>query len=206
MTAGPADLSCAVQVGGESRRFGRDKAILVVRGRTLTERVVTTLRGVSDDVMIVGNRLDRFERLPCRLIEDEIAHGGALGGIYTSLLHARHPYVFVAGCDMPLLNPRLVSFLHSLAPGYDVVMPYLRQMPEPMHAVYGKAALTAIRRIVDKGNARIIEFLAEVRVRAVAEEELRTADPDLQSFFNLNNERDLADLEQILERRSGASS
>ena len=204
--AGAADLSCAVQVGGESRRLGRDKAMLMVRGQTLTERVVTALRGVSDDVMVVGNRLDRFARLPCRPIEDEVAHGGALGGIYTSLLHARHHYVFVAGCDMPLLNPRLVLLLRSLAPGYDVVMPYLRQMPEPLHAVYGKAALTAIRRLVDKGNARIIDFLAEVRVRTVAEDELRTADPELQSFFNHNDERDLADLEQLLERRSDTSA
>src|SRR5256885_9103738 len=52
-------LSAAILTGGQSRRMGRDKALLVLDGRTLLERTLATLAEVADEVIIVGEREDR---------------------------------------------------------------------------------------------------------------------------------------------------
>lgn len=184
-------VSCAVLVGGYSRRLGCDKALIRLDGITLTERVATRLATVSDDVMLVGNRLERFTGAPWRRIADEVEGFAALGGIYSSLLAARHPHVFVAGCDMPFLDTGLVRYLCSLTLGFDVVMPYIRGLPEPMHAVYSRAAIPAIERLITSGERRILRFFPEVRMRAVPEDRLREIDRELNSFFNVNTPEDL---------------
>ena len=185
------DLSCAVLVGGYSRRLGLDKATLMMGGTTLTARIAARMAEVSDDVLLVGNRLERFRDLRWRGIPDSIEGFAALGGIYTALLAARHPYVFVAGCDMPFLSTALVRYLAGLAPGFDVVIPYVRGLPEPLHAVYARTVIPAIERLIAQNERRILRFFDEVRVHATEESALRELDPELLSFFNINTPDDL---------------
>ncbi|MDH7489415.1 MAG: molybdenum cofactor guanylyltransferase [Anaerolineae bacterium] len=193
------EVSCAVLAGGTSSRFGSDKALLQVDGQMLIQRVVARLSKISNDVLIVGNNLGRFEGVRARLVEDRVQGAGALGGVYTAVEACRHPYVFCAACDMPFLDLNLIRYMVLLAPGYDVVIPYVRGEPEPLHAVYAKACAPAIKAALDAGERRIISFLAQVRVRDVREDEIRILDPDLHSFFNLNVPEDLARMQAILE-------
>ncbi len=191
-------FSCAIQVGGKSRRFGRDKTLLQVEGQPMAVRIVNRLRGVSDDVMLVGNRLERFDRIPARQVPDTILGMGVLGGIYTSIQEARNPYVFVCACDMPFVNPALVRFLASVAEGYDVVMPHPGGVPEPLHALYGKSALPAIERLIRLGDPCPLSLLSEVRLRLVDDNELQVVDPRLLSFFNVNKPQDWTAMQSIL--------
>lgn len=194
-------VSCAVLAGGASSRFGRDKALLPLGDQTLIQRVVDRLIKISDDVLIVGNKLERFQGMEVRLVEDLVKGAGALGGVYTAVQVCRHPYVFCAACDMPFLDLNLIRYMILLAPGYDVVMPYVRGEPEPLHAVYSKACAPAIKVALDAGERRIISFLGQVRVRDVREDEIRILDPNLRSFFNLNVPEDLIRMQTLLEEQ-----
>ncbi len=191
-------ISCAIQVGGKSRRFGKDKALVDVEGQPLAARIVDRLRGVSDDVLLVGNRLHRFQGLSARLVTDEITGWGALGGMWTSLRQARHPLVFVCACDMPFVDPAVVRFLADLSDGYDVVIPRLGGILQPTHAVYHRAVLPAIERLIATGDRCPLNFLPDVRLRTVSEDEIAPIDPQLRSFFNINRPRDWEQLQHIL--------
>ena len=190
-------ISCAVLVGGNSIRFGRDKALVVMEGETLVERIVNQLAEVSDDVMVVGNRLERFGSLRARLLRDRIDGMGAVGGTYTALRSARHPYVFVAACDMPFLNAALIRYMSSLVQGYDAVVPYIDDMAEPMHAIYGKTALPAIKRLIATGDRCMLNFLPDLTLRAVAKDEIEQIDPQFRSFCNLNTPQDWAEVQAL---------
>lgn len=199
------EVSCAVLAGGASSRFGRDKALLQVGNQTLIQRVVDRLRGISDDVMIVGNNLGRFDDTDARLVEDLVKGAGALGGVYTAVEACRYPRVFCAACDMPFLDLNLIRYMVLLSPDYDVVMPYVRGEPEPLHAIYGKMCARAMKAALDSGERRIISFLPQVRVRAVGEDEIRVLDPEFRSFFNLNVPDDWNRLQVLLrEGKTGA--
>lgn len=192
------EVSCAILAGGASSRFGRDKALIEVGDETLIERVVARLTKVTDDLLIVGNALSRFRHLNAHLVEDRVEGLGALGGIFTSLQTCRHPHVFVCACDMPFLDMNLIRYMFLLSPGYDVVMPYIAEEAEPMHAIYGKTCLPAVTELVRAREARIVTFLPQVRVRDVREDEIQIFDPQFRSFFNLNTPEDLDKMRALL--------
>ncbi len=164
--------------------MGRDKALLPIGPRTLIETVVTRLREVCGEILLVTNTPEAYGHLGLPMVPDALPPGQSLVGIYTGVRHVGRP-AFVCACDMPFLNPALIRFMGALAEGADVVIPRHGSEYEPLHAVYTPACLDPIRRCVER-QGRNIDFLPDVRVRIVEEEELRRFDPDLRSFINVN--------------------
>ncbi len=106
----------AVLAGGQSRRFGTDKAQALLAGRPLIEHAIDCLAGQVDQVIVVGRPPvdDEVDAIPDR----PIAGLGPLGGLNAALHHARengfHAVVTV-GCDMPSLPRDLVARLRAAA-------------------------------------------------------------------------------------------
>jgi molybdopterin-guanine dinucleotide biosynthesis protein A len=99
---------------------------------------------------------------------------------------------------MPFLNRELLEWLIGLSSDVDVVMPTIDGQMDPMHAVYRREpCLEAIDRALRNGQKRMIAYLGDVRVREVTESELRTHDPELRSFFNINTPEDLAEAQRL---------
>ncbi len=194
-------VSCAILAGGKGSRLGDDKALLDVEGVPLIETIVMGLREISGDVMVVGTHLSRFKFLKVRLVEDIVPDLGALGGICSALKVAKHRHVVVVACDMPFINMNLVRYLVLLSTGYDVVMPYVGEEAEPLHAVYSKACLAAVQDSIEAGERRIVSFLPRVRVRDVREDEIQILDPEFASFFNVNTREDLDRMKALLVER-----
>jgi molybdopterin-guanine dinucleotide biosynthesis protein A len=78
----------------------------------------------------------------------------------------------------------------SLAADYDVVLPRLGDLAEPLHAVYGKGCLRPMEQHLALGRRRIVVFLDEVRVRYVERAEIDRYDPRHLSFLNVNTPED----------------
>ena len=56
------------------------------------------------------------------------AKRGSLIGLYSGLLRSRDEYNIVVACDMPFLNPGLLSYMAGLHAGYDAVVPQKRRI------------------------------------------------------------------------------
>jgi len=198
--------SAVVLAGGKSSRLGADKSFLLLDGQPLIARTVQRLSVLSDDLIIVTNTLERFKPLglAARLVADERPGEGSLMGIYSGLKAARHPYALVVACDMPFLNPPLLRYMLSMAPGYDVVIPRLADMLEPLHAVYGRTCLPWIARLLDEGRRKIIAFLPYAKVRYVEESEIGRFDPLHLSFVNINTPQDWEQVQGLLSTRNSS--
>lgn len=194
-------FSVVILAGGQSQRLGRDKALLEVDGQPLIRRTVQLLSALGDDLIIVTNHPARYEplALPARLIPDEQPGFGALMGVYSGLKAARHPYALAVACDMPFLNLDLLGYMRSLVEGQDVVIPRSGELLEPLHAIYGRACLPAMKRKLDQGCRQVIAFFPEVRVRHVEEDEIRRFDPQSLSFVNVNTLEDWVRVRALLE-------
>lgn len=188
------DSSVLVLAGGQSSRLGTDKSFLLIDNQPLVARTVHKLAALSDDLVVVTNDLERYRSLalPARLVPDEAPGMGSLMGIYSGLKVARHPRALVVGCDMPFLDLSLLRYMLSLAGGYDVVIPRLGELLEPLHAVYSNACLPAMDRLLGQGRRQIITFFHEVRVRYVERAEVDRFDPGHLSFINVNTPQDWA--------------
>ena len=131
--------SAAILAGGHATRFGgRDKAALVVDGRTMLDRQVAVLAPLTNDLLIVGGRM---HHPAARTIADAVPGCGPLGGLHTALTHARGDAVFLIACDMPYVTSPFIAYLLSLAGGADIVVPRSERGYHPLCAVYSPACL-----------------------------------------------------------------
>jgi molybdopterin-guanine dinucleotide biosynthesis protein A len=206
------NISLVLQAGGKSSRMGRDKALVPFRGMTLIEYILSQTQGLAQDTLIITNSPDDYRFLGLPLFPDVIPDWGALGGLYSAIIHAPQDTCLVLACDMPFVNRPLLTYLVSLLPDHDAVIPRLdptgNQMPafaEPFRAVYRKTCLPPIKAAIDAGQRRVISFFDQVNIRFVERSEIEPFAPGLQTFFNVNTPEELTQAEQIAQNRGAVN-
>lgn len=103
----------AVLAGGESRRFGSDKAAALLHGKPLIEHAIAALAAQTGAVIVCGREGGDWA-------PDRPGPGlGPLGGI-NAAIHAAaargYDAVLTCGCDVPVLPPGLASRLRDAGP------------------------------------------------------------------------------------------
>jgi molybdopterin-guanine dinucleotide biosynthesis protein A len=189
-------LSTIVLAGGHSHRLGQDKALLPWRGRTLIEYIVSQLKAISDDVLVITGPQVRYRELvDVPIFADAIKGAGPMGGLYTGLTHARYDYSFVAACDMPLLSRAVIDLLREELDGSAwAIVPKIADYRVPTLAIYHKKSLSVIERLLAQGRTSLQELLDAIPTKIISEQKLRQIDPALRSFFNLNTPEDWEEL------------
>ena len=165
-----------VLAGGQSRRFGSDKALARLDGATLLELAVGRLAGWCDAVVVAGRA-----EAPCEVVADWPAPGmGPLGGIAGALRLARargFDAVLTCGVDSPGLPDDLAALL---APGPAYVA------DQPVIALWPVAAAEVVADILQADGRHSMLALAE----AMEARPVRLARP----ASNVNSPDDLAAL------------
>lgn len=112
----------AVIAGGQSSRFGSDKALAMLDGHPLIAHVLSTLSAQTDEVVVCGRASAGYASLP----DYPSAGLGPLGGIAAALRHAAScgfDAVATSACDTPHLPRDLVERLGQQAPAYVASSP-----------------------------------------------------------------------------------
>ena len=185
------DVAGVILAGGKSLRYGKNKGLAKINGIPLIERVVQVMNSLFQHLIIITNTPDEYAYLRLPMHEDLIKRIGPLGGIFTGLSVISNNAGFFVACDMPLLNRELIRHMVENKNDFDAVVPRVSEEKEALHALYSKRCLPAIRRLIDTGEYRVIRFFHEVSVWYVDEDEIRSFDPELRSFFNVNSPHDL---------------
>jgi molybdopterin-guanine dinucleotide biosynthesis protein A len=200
-------ISAAVLAGGASRRMGTDKALLEVAGRPLLARVIEVLRGLGDDVFVVGDRA-QYRRFGARVVPDAYPGAGALGGIATALRHAQYDVTVVVACDMPFLSVEVLQAMALEPRDYDVLVPVKEgerstrggdRTFETLHAIYSRACLPVIEQCIQRGDLKVTDLFSHVRVRVLSNDWVRAIDPDGRSTVNVNDPAELQRVRQLWE-------
>ncbi len=192
-----------ILAGGSSRRFGRPKALEVVAGTTIVERVVEAVAPFAGEVVVSIAEAPLAETLrrllpTAAFVIDRRQGKGPIEGIIRGIEVARGERLLVAPCDAPLLQPELYRLLLASLGAHDAAVPKL-DVFDPVRAVYRTAAL---RRILSgpkvdlPSPSSLVDRLDAV---FVLEDQLRTVDPRLDSFLDVN---EASDLELVLARIS----
>ena len=167
-----------VLAGGQSSRFGSDKALALLDGETLLARAVQTLSQWCDQVVVVGR-----SEAPVPCLTDWPRPGmGPLGGIAAALRHAaQHGFdeVLTLGVDCADLPDDLPALLGA-APAYVASQPVIGRWPAQgagaVEAVLAGDGKHSLRALAERLGARAVEL---------------PRDP-----ANINTPADLAELEQ----------
>ena len=178
-------------------RFGRDKALEIIDGYSLLDKVISSVSRVSEKIIVVTSqeKIPLFGSVNCiqKVVVDAYPNKGVLGAIYTGLLHSYTPYVLVVGCDMPFLKLPLLQYMADITRknNFDAIVPKLSGMIEPLHAIYSRNCLSTILILLQRGKFRVSDLINLVNTRYVCEDEIDKFDKDHLSFFNINNMDDL---------------
>ena len=184
-------LTGVVLAGGASTRMGCDKPQLRFYGAKLLPQLVDRLLPLCEGGVLVVRRApsQQLPDLPegARVVDDLLPEHAALGGLYTGLALAPTPYVFLAACDMPLLDAGLISWMGTAGPpGTDVLLPVSSGRPQPLHAIYSHHCLAAIKEALLSGEFRMDGWHGSVRVQRLDEEDWGPVHPSGHSFCGAN--------------------
>ncbi len=194
-------VTSIVLAGGKNRRLGRNKALETIGGKSLIEYVIERLRLLTSQLLIVTSReqSNLLAAGKAEILVDLYPDKGPLGGLYTGLLASRSQRSVVVACDMPFLNRALLSYMMQISASFDLVVPRLNNMVEPLHAVYSKDCLAPIEHLLKLGRLSVLELLTLVNVKYVAAEEINRFDSEHLSFFNVNTEDDLEKARKLVK-------
>jgi len=186
-------VTAAILAGGRASRFdGRDKSALVIGGSRIIDRELEALSPVASEILIISNDAARYAGLGIPVVGDRVAGAGPLGGIYSALVSARHPWVLIVACDMPFVSTTLFETLvGAMDDDADAVVPRSAQGLEPLCAIYAQRAAPILKRRLDAHAWRVGEMIAELRVREIAGAALAGLD-DGRLFENVNTPHDYA--------------
>jgi molybdopterin-guanine dinucleotide biosynthesis protein A len=172
----------AVLAGGQSSRFGSDKAMALLDRESLLAHALAAIRGQCDALVICGRQVEGIESIADRPARDL----GPLAGINAALHHARDAgfdAVLTVGCDTPLLPPDLaVSLMSGGQGGYVADLPVIGLWP-------ARLAAHLDAHIASGAKRSIRGWAAQAGVAAV---DLAIAIP------NINR---VADLDALIARR-----
>ncbi|WP_408955609.1 molybdenum cofactor guanylyltransferase [Natroniella sp. ANB-PHB2] len=189
-------MNAILLAGGESSRFGTNKALAKLGGQRLIERISRILKKNFDKVYVVVNNKKDYSFLEgVELVKDIIPYQGPLGGLYTGLNYSSAQYNFLLACDMPCINGAYLKFLQEQKRDYDLLISQLGDCLEPLAAVYSKNCLPAIKKRLEMKDLKLTNFFSEVKVKTINEEELKKIVNPEYLFYNVNYQ---ADLEQLV--------
>lgn len=173
--------------------MGTSKALLLFDDEPLIVHVVATLQRLFADVVVVAAPEQDLPSMPVRLVSDEVAYQGPVGGIYYGLMAAGSDAAFVTSCDSVFLNIDLIAHLLDQLPEHDVVVPHWQGRFQPLHAVYRRSVSPLLAEQLAHGQLRPVYLFDKVRLRRVDEDEIRRFDPEGSSFYNMNTPEDYAE-------------
>ena len=176
-------------------RMGTNKAFLDINGERLIDRTVKIFKDIFHELILVTNSPLDYLKQDCVIVTDILKNKGALGGIYTGLFFASHDRAFVCACDMPFLNKAFIKYMIERCGDNDIVVPRSPDGLQPLHAIYSRRCLPAIKRIIDRDQLKITGFYKGLKTLEIPWDVIKSYDPEGKMFFNVNTPEEL---EQIL--------
>ncbi len=198
-----------ILAGGESARFGRPKALVDIGGNPMIRWVIDAVTPLGDEVVVsvANSRMaDRIRPIApqARFVVDRREGVGPIEGIARGFETARGERVIVAPCDAPLLRSELYRLLLEVLGEFDAAVPRLEAI-DPVRAVYQRRrVLEVLNR--SRGIPSPSALVDRLRCRFVDADRIRAVDPDLTSFWDVNNPADLDRVRQELAARDPGTS
>ncbi|GAA5533442.1 putative molybdenum cofactor guanylyltransferase [Deinococcus aluminii] len=189
-------FAAAITAGGQSRRFGSDKAAARLEGRTLLEHVAASLAGCPLRLLIAPP--GRYALPGWQGVPDTRPGEGPLAALEAALQAAQAEvgpgWLAFAGVDMPRLTPRYWETLaRARTPDALAVLALDAEgRPQPLAALYHTDLLPHVTARLEAGERRLRAAARPESTVVVPPHVLEAVSPD--ALRNVNTPADLAAL------------
>ena len=198
--------------GGKSTRLGADKGLISLEGMSLINWVIEKLDSVVDEIMVVVGKPDVMPSYSMivptnvRVICDVYPEDSPMIGLISGLQEANGEYAAVCASDMPFIEPDVLEMLFCSSSGANgTLLLKPNGWVEPFPSIYKVS--TCLK------YAKSLKRSGELRIRKVLEtmpdtvkvpiDKLRSVDPELRSFIDIDTIDSLEDAKSIIKRVNG---
>lgn len=193
-----------VLAGGASSRFGTDKALAELQGKSMLARTAEMVSSACSNVAVVAPE-NKTSGAKLRTVPDRWPGQGPLGGILTALLDVQEgmpqeSWCLIVSCDMPFLTADWLRFLaeRALDSGAEAVVPKSAQGWEPLCACWKTSAAEIVLPNFEAGTRKITEALNALRVEVLDEKDWKRFDSSGRLFWNMNTMADYDEVRRVL--------
>jgi molybdopterin-guanine dinucleotide biosynthesis protein A len=192
------DLVAIILVGGRSSRMGRPKPWLDLGGQPLLAHVVARVQPWVREIVLVAAPDQALPALgdtlvPVTVVHDDRPGEGPLPALACGLATVTQEWALTLACDAPFVAPRVVAHLaHMRAADVEAIVPEWNGRVQPLVALYRRRFAAAVVDLVGRGERRMHALATLPGVRIIAEDVLRSLDPDGASFRALNTPEEYA--------------
>jgi len=194
-----------VMAGGGSTRFGRDKALSELGGKTVLATMCEMVRDSVGSVTVVAPP-GRYSNLGVAVLNDRWPGDGPLGGIITALLASTEAteaveWNLMVSCDMPFLSSDWLRFmtLRALKSETKVVVPRSESGVEPLCACWRTNAAATLKAAFERGVRKVTDGISLLRAEVLDETHWKRFDSAGRLFWNMNTMVDYEEARRILE-------
>lgn len=172
------------------------KSFIDINGEKIIHRQLAIIKALFYDIMIITNDPRHYIHLKIPVYGDVYPQRGPLTGIVTALINSKTEWVFIAACDMPFLNEKIISYMASQRNGCDCIVPLHGMQPEPLMAFYSKKTASKAEEALIRGQRKVQTFLTGRKVKYINDSEIKSLCPHDRTFINLNTPDDLRSCEE----------
>jgi len=193
-------ICAAILAGGKSSRFlSGDKALAMWKNKTIIETEIEILKEIFEYVFIISNYSDAYKKLGVEIFKDIYPARGPLAGVHSALVNAKFDRVFIVGCDMPLLNRDLISWMNRINTWAPIVIPSLKKGLEPLHAIYHKSLVPIIENFLlrSKKTMGLQALINLLPYKEIKEEKIKLFCPKLLCLKGINTKEELEYLKKL---------
>ena len=182
------EFSAAILAGGQSRRFGSDKALYEYNGKPLMQWVIDSL-SESSDLFIVANK--SYPQFSLPVYEDLLEPNGPLVGIYSALQFAKFDWLAIAACDMPFLTKDYWRLLLAKNKDSQAVVLRSGRGLQPLAALYHVKIKETIEKQLLQKRYSVQEMFALLKPLII---DIQESGIEEKTFSNFNYKNDFSSL------------
>ncbi len=147
----PLPTHAFLLAGGESTRFGSDKARYLIWNQPLILRLHGLLSRTCREVTILTKQPNKYADLGLICAADRYPQQAPITGLLTALELSSTEWCFVLACDLPSLTGDFLRDLWAARRGLGVI-PLVEDRREPLAALYHRDSLPLFKGAYDRGT------------------------------------------------------
>ncbi|MGB5909584.1 MAG: molybdenum cofactor guanylyltransferase [Promethearchaeia archaeon] len=207
-------------MGGKSKRFGTDKGLFELQGRSLISYQLEILKKFKKDIFLAANSLKQTQnyinninyRMITGFIVDDYSTVGdkntrsPLIGLYSTfkeLLSLNYEKTFILACDNPFIQFKVIELLIFNSIDYECCIPqWENSFVEPLFAIYPtKKAYYLSKKNLENEEFKLNKLLdRKWKTKYISiENEIQPIDNNLLTFINLNKAEDIKNLKEFIQ-------
>ena len=184
-------MNAYILAGGLSRRFGKNKALVEIKGKPLILFLYEMVSQYFPTFVVVKNP-EKYKKFSFPIIKDIKEIQAPKVGIYTALKHSSETFNLILSVDLPLFSTKYLEFLknYSFEEKIHMYLPFTAGKYHFLCGVYNRSLLPILEEEISQEILSLKRTLQRVKHVIWTEEFLKKYKVPGNFCYNLNTKEE----------------